>query len=55
MVAKKGKRSTKKLKSLKTKSLSADRSKRVRGGLTFGVSEQYKPTKLTQSGPKKLI
>ena len=53
-MAAKRKKSSKKVKSLKLKSLSAERSKRVRGGLTFGVSEQYKPTKLTQSGPKKL-
>jgi hypothetical protein len=54
LVAKKGKRSTKKVKSLKAKSLSAERAKRVRGGLTFGVSEQYKPTTLPQSGSKKI-
>ena len=40
MVAKKGKRSTKKVKSLKAKTLSADKAKRVRGGASFGVRAQ---------------
>lgn len=54
MVAKKGKRSIRKAKSLKPKSLSADKAKRVRGGATFGVGAQYKPAKLTERAPLKI-
>lgn len=40
MATKRGKKSTKKVKGLKAKTLSADKAKRVRGGATFGVSAQ---------------
>ncbi len=39
MATKRGKRSTKKVKSLRTKSLSASKAKRVRGGASFGVKK----------------
>jgi hypothetical protein len=38
MATKRGKKSTKKVKSLKAKSLSADKAKRVRGGAYFNAS-----------------
>jgi hypothetical protein len=36
MAVKRGKKSTKKVKNLVAKSLSADKAKRVRGGVNFG-------------------
>jgi hypothetical protein len=53
-MAAKRKKSSKKVKSLKPKSLSADKAKRVRGGATFGVQSQYKPSKLTERASVKI-
>lgn len=54
MVAKKGKRSRGKAKNVKPKTLSSDKAKRVRGGATFGIQSQYKPSKLTERASAKI-
>jgi hypothetical protein len=49
MATKRGKKSTKKIKNLAAKSLSADKAKRVRGGINFGkLDAQSLPPKTSR-------
>ncbi len=57
MATKRGKRPTKKVKSLKSKSLSAGKAKRVRGGsFSFGAAYKESPTvKIADASSKRIF